>query len=147
MSWGFKSVKCPDPQHLLWHELQHPDTRAGIPRKGGENISSIDRQESSPVRRRIQENTPELQEPCRVCLSLSVTCSHTSLQFKPSSAHFQAINSDQQFDSGSSEIHIPIPFSNYELSLHVNLLKLVFHINTQARSHTSGWEIPGLSAC
>lgn len=95
----------------------------------------------------MQESTPEPQEPCRVCLSLSVTCSHRPFQGKSCSACFQAINSGQQFHVVSSETHIPIPVSNYELSPHRNLLKLVCHINTQVHSHSPGQGIPGLIAC
>lgn len=72
-------MKCPDPQYLPWHELQDPDTQVVIPEQEEGNISSIDRQEDLPASRRMQKSTPEPQEPCRVCLSLYVMCSHTSL--------------------------------------------------------------------
>ena len=71
---------------------------------------------------------PEPQELCRFCLPLSVTFSQTSLQAKSCSAHFQATNSGQQFHILSSEMYIPVPLSNYELSPHTSLLKLVCHI-------------------
>lgn len=147
MRWGFESMKCPDPHYLLWYELQDPDTQAGIPGQEEENIFSTDRQEGFSARTRTQESTPEPQEPCRVCLSLSATCSHRSFQGKSCCACFQAINSGQQFHVVSSETHIPIPVSNYQLSPHKNLLKLVCHINTQVHSHSPGQGIPGLIAC
>lgn len=70
--WSFKSMKCPDPQHLHWHELQHSDTHAGIPRKGEENISSIDRQEEGCRRVCLNPRSPAEF----VCLFLSHVHTH-----------------------------------------------------------------------